>query len=355
MNLIFAYIVTSLLIITALLSLGREFKYTPLYILFALLGLGLSFWQQKKQSIPYLKLAVNIILVALTVRALFPFFVGKPKTDMFTVLITTWVYFLILSTYIIYTKRDYYIIQGFSLGVIVYACFYATRNPLPLLGYTAAFLALWIMALRNINLFPDNKEESSVSYTADDVWREIKVGALLFFAMVILSLPFYFLLPRFNIPLLPMDQLLRQRYSTIYADFPKRGLIAYLSRNPRDIMSEKKESEGKTPSPAERGGTENQLDIRQDIKKPVFWHGEEPKDILLNKIKEINQQLQGLEKQRKKQELVKEEQKIKKEKQQLQKELRQAKDEYAKLAQTQPNLSAEELNNSSAAKQIETL
>jgi hypothetical protein len=352
MNLLFTFIVTGIMVVLGLLSLGDDFPYTPLYILLSMLGLGVSYWQQTKRDIPYIRIIANLILIALTVKALLPFFAGKPRYDMFTALITTWIYFLILSTYIIHTKRDYYIIQGFSLGLIVYACFYATHNPLHLLGYTAAFLVMWIMALRNSNLFPEKKEKT-IFYTTRDIWREIKLGAVLFFTVVIVSLPFYFLLPRFNIPLLPMDQLLRQRYSAIYSDFPKRGLVAYLSRNPRDIMTEKREKEGETPSPAVRGGTQPQLDLRQNVKKPIFWHGKEAMDDLLQEIKNTDQQLKTVAKQKETQNLNKQEEKVKEEKKKLEKELEKAKEEQAELNKARENMSPEEAANPAAVEQLE--
>lgn len=363
MNLLFTYIVTGLLVVLGLLPLGDDFPYTPLYIALALLGLGVSFWQQKKRPIPYLRLIANIILVAFTVRALFPFFAGKPKYDMFTALIATWIYFLILSTYIIHTKRDYYIIQGLSLGLIVYACFYATHNPLSLLGYTAAFLVVWIMALRNINLFPEGKEEKTIFYTTRDIWREIKLGAILFFAVVIISLLFYFLLPRFNMPLLPMGQLLRQRYSAIYADFPKRGLVMFLSRNPKDIMTEKKELEGKTPSPTQKGVRQGQLDIRQNIKKPIFWRNLEDIEKIKQKIQKTDQELKDLAQQNKlpevqnyiqeHQKLLEQEEKINEDKKELEKTLQKTKEEYLKMAQIQFNPPQELAGKPEALKELE--
>jgi hypothetical protein len=363
MNLIFTYVVTGLLIIIGLLSLGQDFVYTPFYILFSLLGLLLSFWQQKKKPIPYLRLTTNIILVILTAKALFPFFIGRPKQDMFTILITTWIYFLILSAYIIYTKRDYYIIQGLSLGLIVYACFYATRNPLPLLGYTTAFLVIWIMALRNINLFPESKGEKTVSYSTGDIWREIKLGALLFLGVVIISLPFYFLLPRFNIPLLPMDRILKQRYSVIYADFPKRGLVIFLSRNPRDVMTEDREAEGETPSLTQKGGTQSQIEISSKVTKPVFWHAQENMEKIKRDIRKNKQKLENLAKQYKLDELKKDiqeyqqlreqEEKINEEKKELEKALQEAKEEYQKLVQIQANPPQELAGNAQDMKELE--
>jgi len=363
MNLIFTYIVTGLLVVLGLLSLGQDFVYTPLYILFSLLGLALSFWQQKKKPIPYLRLATNVILVILTLKALFPLFVGKPRQDMFTALITTWIYFLILSTFIIYTKRDYYIIQGLSLGLIVYACFYATRNPMPLLGYIAAFLVIWIMALRNINLFPESKGEKTILYSTGDIWREIKLGAILFLGVVIISLPFYFLLPRFNIPLLPMDRLLRQRYSVIYADFPKRGLVIFLSRNPRDVMTEQKESEGETPSLAQKGGTQAQIDITPKVTKPIFWRYEKDIEKIRKDIRKNEQNLEGIAKQHKLDELKKDireyqqllaqEEKITQEKEELQKALQEAKEEYLKMAEIQANPPQDIAGDPEALKELE--
>lgn len=347
MNLLFTYIVTALLVVLGLLSLGHDFTYTPLYIILALVGLAVSFWQHKKQPLPYLRALANIVLLALTVKALFPFFIGKPKYDMFTALIATWIYFLVISTYIIRIKRDFYIVQGLSLGLIVYSCFYATHNPLRLLGYTTLFLVLWIMALRNINLFPDPKEKT-IPYTVRDIWREIKLGAVLFLAIVFVSLPLYFLLPRFNIPLLPMDQLLRQRYSAIYSDFPKRGLVIYLSRNPKDIMSEKRESEGETPSPTPQGGKQSQIELTPQVTKPVFWHAEEDIEKYRKRLKENEEKLQDIAKKENLEELDKDvqerkklhqqEEKIKQQKKEAEKALQKSREDLQKVAQSQANL-----------------
>lgn len=347
MNLLFTYLVTALLVVLGLLSLGQDFTYTPLYIILAMLGLVASFWQQKKQSLPYIRALANIILLVLTVKALFPFFVGKPKYDMFTALIATWIYFLIVSTYIIRIKRDFYIVQGLALGLIVYSCFYATHNPLRLLGYTTLFLVLWIMALRNINLFPDPKEKT-ILYTARDIWREIKLGAILFVAIVILSLPFYFLLPRLNIPLLPMDQLLRQRYSAIYSDFPKRGLVVYLSRNPKDIMTEKRQSEGETPSPTPQGGKQSQIELTPQVTKPIFWHAQEDIEKYRKRLKENEEKLEDIARKDNLDELKKaiqeqkklrqQEEKAKQQKKEVEKALQKSKEDLRKLAKTQAEL-----------------
>ncbi len=363
MNSFFTYIVTGLLLAIGLLSLGNDFPYAPLYILFCSAGLALSFWQYKKKPIPYLRIIANLILLALTVKALFPFFTGKPKSDVFSVLIATWIYFLILSTFIIYTKRDYYVIQGLALGLIVYACFYATHNPLLLLGYTAAFLVVWIMALRNISLFPESKEEKTIVYTAGDIWREVKLAAILFFAVLIISLPFYFWLPRFNIPLLPMDQLLSQRYSAIYTDFPKRGLVMYLSINPKDKMTKEKESEGETPSPTQGETKEIQVEITPGVNKPVFWHSQEELENLQQKMKKTDQELKDLARQhelpdvekniQQQEDLLKEEEKISQEKEKLQNAIDKVTQEYLKMAKLQANPSPEVAGNPQALKELE--
>lgn len=262
MTALFTNIVTGFLILLGLFSLGENLPFAALYTFFAFLGLGASYWQLKTRPVPRLRTIINIIFFLLTLNAILPFFTLKIKHDMFTMLINTWVYLLVLSTFIICGRRDYYITQGLALGLIIYACFYATNNPLALLGYSTGFLALWITALRSINLLPDEKSGEKITGGTMDVYREIKLGAMLFFAVLIIALPFYFLVPRFDIPLLPLDRILRQRYSAIYSDFPKRGLVAFLSKNPKDIMTDATKQGGKTPGP---GGSQPQLDRKSVV------------------------------------------------------------------------------------------
>ena len=237
---IFSYIVTALLIALSMPVLGKEFPYVPFYISVSFLGLGVSFWQQKKHPIPYLRILTNVIFILLTIQALSPFFRLTPKHDMFTALLKTWIYFLIIATFIIYKKRDFYIVQGLALGLIIYACFYAVNNPFILFNVSVLFLAIWMMGLRALNLLPEGKKQEYAISGIENIWREIKVISVLFIAVFVIAIPFYFLIPRLNIPLLPLDMLLKQRYSAIYADFPKRGLVTFLNRTPPKMTEEKK-------------------------------------------------------------------------------------------------------------------
>lgn len=345
LNNLFTYIVTGLLIALGLLSLGKDLPYAPAYMAVAFLGLGLSFWQQKKRTIPYLRLIINIILVVLTVKAIFPFFTGKPKQDMFTALIRTWVYFLILSTLIIYGPKDFYFIQGLCLGLIIYACFYATHNPMALLGYTSLFLIVWIMTLRTMNLLLEGKEQESILGYSGQVYREIKMALILFLVVLITALPFYFLIPRFDIPLIPVDRLLLQRYSAVYADFPKRGLVAFLSENPKDRTTQSKESGGQTPG-IDQNAAKGQINLAPKPTKPVFLQSAEITKIR-HKIDNIDQQIKELaiknnlpqlEKSiQERQELLRKEEKLRQNRQELEKKLTQAKEEYLKTANRAPS------------------
>jgi hypothetical protein len=290
---IFTYAVTALLIAVSISVLGKEFPLAPLYILISFLGLGVSFWQQKKQPVPYLRALANCIFLFLTVQALLPFFSPAPKQDIFTALLKTWIYFLVISAFVICKKRDFYITQGLSLGLVIYACFYAVHNPLVLFNASVCFLGVWMMGLRALNLLPEGKKQAGAVSGIENIWREVKAGLILFLAVFVIAVPFYFLIPRINIPLLPLNSLLQQRYSAIYADFPKRGLVAFLSRAPQKMTPEKN-AEGKTPAPSEEG-TKPYLETSPEKTKPVFW--ESRALAMLKEIEKTNQQLRDTKQQ----------------------------------------------------------
>ena len=285
------YIVIALTVLLGLFSVGRDFPYTPLYALLALGGLSLSYYQFRTKRLPFLNVIANIALVILTVRAIAPFFQAVRKQDMFLFLVETWIYFLIIQTAVIYAKRHYYIIQALALGLLIYACFFAANNPLNLLGYIVSFLICWIMGLRMIGFLPEHKDERSVVSGAADLYREFKLGSLIFLVALLVSLPFYFIFPRANIPLLPPDleKLLHQRYSAIYADFPKRGLVKFLNKTPKDIYTNPTHPlPGKTPMPGKENAQDYQIQASPEVKKPEFWHAIEG---LREKIEKLKQDI----------------------------------------------------------------
>ena len=143
--LLFTYIITGALTATAIISLGNNFGDARLYIAAMIIGLAVSWWQEKKeQPIPHLKLALNIIFILLTIKALLPFFLIQGK-DVVAGLIRTWIYFLILSTFTLYTKRDFYLIQVLSFGLLVFSSFGHTAIRKYLLIQILVFFILWVL------------------------------------------------------------------------------------------------------------------------------------------------------------------------------------------------------------------
>ncbi len=297
MNLIFNLILTGLLIVLGLFPHGQDFPQWPLFALVCFVGLGASFLQQRSRPVPHLTVVANVLFLILAVHGLLPFVAMKVKRDVFLALLETWMYFLVISTFLIYRKRQYYIIQCLCLGLVVFACFYASNNPFVLLADVTLFLIVWIMALRSVNFLPENIDQEHLLSGTSDLFREVKVGAVAFLAVVLASLPFYFLLPRLDIPLLPLDDLLKQRYSAIYADFPKRGLVAFLNKNPEKRHSEKAREKGNAAA-TDAVATQAVLEMAETAKKPILWVSQEEYDRMLKRLQEIDRELRETAKER---------------------------------------------------------
>ena len=243
---LFIHIIFGLLVTIALLSLRNNFGDTRLFITFTLIGFATSWWQEKKaQSIPYLKIILNVLLVALTIKALLPFLINKP-TDILSGLIKTWIYFLILCTFAIHSKRDYHLIQVLSLGLVVFSCFSQTTPGTIRLSYILAFFIIWVIALRCISLLKDINEIKQSAHYKKWIYQEFKIGIIFIITMFILTVPLYVIMPRVNIPFSPLYRFVEQKNILTYTDFIGKGLYSFFGRSGKKLsLSETKSKKAK--------------------------------------------------------------------------------------------------------------
>ena len=284
---LFTHLITGSLVIVALLATRSNFGSSGVYILFAILGLATS-WRQRKSNkpLPYLRIILNIIFVILTIYALLPFFIKKPA-DILSGLIKVWIYFVILTTFIVQTKRDYYLIQAFSAGLLVFSCFDQSVPGPIVLTFVLTFFIIWIIALRVIDLSKDAKEIKQTFHPKKWLYQEAKIGIVFFLAMILLTMPIYTIIPRFDIPL-PYYPLIEQKYSIAYADFLK-GLISFFSPV-KETASKSLAGESSKISEKALGEL---LDTEEPIAKPVFWHSPEE---YKNREKELEKRSKGTKK-----------------------------------------------------------
>ena len=267
---IILYAVTALTIILALFSIKTEPSFLAAAGITLLLGLITSGWQQKKKKkIPWLKSAVNLLLIALTISAFIPFF--TKSSDILSGLIKTWVYFLVLATFTLYSKRDYYIIQGLSLGLVIFSCFSETRQAIIPLAYILGFFIIWIITLRRIRLIDDLQE---VLHKGSWLLREFQIISVFIAVVLLLSLPLYLTIPHFEIPIPMLSEALEQKYSRNYKDFPKDSLVSFLGLSEKKITDQPGQDQGSAPGGKE---SESHLQPARGTAKPTFLHDTQPR------------------------------------------------------------------------------
>ncbi|MBU0549578.1 MAG: hypothetical protein KJ838_04605, partial [Candidatus Omnitrophica bacterium] len=267
---VFLYLLTFLITALSIFSLSNDFPSLRALVFFVLIGLSLSWWQQKNnKKIPHLQTAAHLVLIFITIKALIPFFIDKPF-DILSGLIKTWVYFLILASFILYTKRNFYLLQFFSLGLVVFSCFSKTSQAIISLGYIMSFFILWILTLRSMSLLQDVKNIKDVVQTKRWMQRELIICITFIFLMIILAIPVYLSIPRLNLPVPLLFRLVKQKYALTYIDFPKDTLVSFLSPSQEQATEKKKGPEGTKLDPS---ALEGLINLSQEVIKPVFWHG----------------------------------------------------------------------------------
>ncbi len=285
---LFIHVITGLLIALSLLSLRTGFVSSSGFIAFSLLGLVTSWQQQKKnKSIPYLKILLNITFIALTIKALLPFFINKPS-DILEGLIKTWIYFLILSTFSIRSERDYYFIHISSLGLIIFSCLEKTTPGIILLNYILAFFIIWIIALRGLSLSKDTMRIKQALDHKKGFYREFKIIGVFLLATAIITLPIFLIIPRLDTSLPLFLHFVKQKNISTYTDFTGKSLISFFSpSNMKLSLSEvkKKESEvnGINRNLKTKAGA---IDLRGAKTRPVFWHSDKETPSGQEKVKE---------------------------------------------------------------------
>jgi hypothetical protein len=294
---IFLYCGTGLTVILALFSLSRDFPYLRALSIAVLIGLGLSWWQHKNnKKVPHLKTVINVLLIILTVRALLPFFTRSK--DILTGLIQAWIFFLILSTFSVYSKRNHYLIQTLSLGLILFSCFSQPKQPTVVLNYILAFFIVWMITLRGMSLLQDIKELGDFIHTKKWFTRELKIGAVFIFTVTIFTVPLYLSLPRFDVPIPFLSRIIEQKYSVSYTDFPRENLVSFLSPSEEKLTGSPEEDKAVK---FKREGSEIFIAYSKQKKKPIFWHSPEEYENKLNELKEqieqLNQNLEKIDKQ----------------------------------------------------------
>ncbi len=354
----------------ALLSLGNQFGDLRIFVAFTFIGFATSWWQQKRnQPLPNFKILLNLLFIGLTIRALLPFFINQP-TDILSGLIKTWIYFLILHTFTVLSKRDYYFLMLLSLGLIVFCCFSKETSEIYKLRYITLFFIVWILALRAISLLKDIKREKEIYYhTQKWLPQELKIGVIFILGMFILVVPIFSIIPRFDIPF-PFYPLLEQKYSVSYADFPK-GLMSFFS--PSKEKLKEPEEEQVEAGKIEQEAKERLIEPQGKRIKPLFWHSpEECKDMLqeLNtqvkktkeEIERINKILQELAKEQeipKIKQLIKERERLiyrreelEKSIGELQRQIELLKEEFLRTTQTESTALTEEAKNKDLLKSL---
>ena len=289
----FLYIITALTASLALFSLSIDFPYLPLLSIVILIGLGVSWWQQvNNKKILYLKNAVNLLLIILTVKALLPFF--AQSSEILSGLIKTWAYFLALSTFTVYSKRDYYIIQTLSLGLVIFSCFSQAEKSTILLGYILGFFIIWIIGLRVISLLQYAKEIKEITQKKGWLLRELRIGTIFICVVIFLTLPIYLSLPRFSISLPILSRLIEQKYNLSYIDFPRNSLMSFLSPSEKKVTPFPGDSDGQISGIGDETSPESLIDLDQETLKLEFWHYESGIQGYENKLKELKAQIEQL-------------------------------------------------------------
>jgi uncharacterized protein YukE len=364
------HIVIGILVTVALLSLGNQFGDLRLFAAFTFIGFATSWWQQKRNKpLPNFKILLNLLFIGLTIRALLPFFINQP-TDILTGLIKTWIYFLILHTFTVLSKRDYYFLMVLSLGLIVFCCFSKETSEIYKLRYITLFFIVWILALRAINLLKDIKGKKEIYYQPQKwIPQELKIGAIFILGMFILVVPIFSIIPRFDIPF-PFYPLLEQKYSVSYADFPK-GLMSFFSPSKQKV--EESEEEQDETRKIEWKAKEKLIEPQRKRIKPVFWHSpEEYEDMLqeLNtqvkktkkEIDRINEILQELAKEqeipeigqliKERERLIYRREELEKSIAELQKQIELLKEDYLRTIQAESTALTEEAKNKALLKSL---
>ncbi|MFH1338755.1 MAG: transglutaminaseTgpA domain-containing protein [Candidatus Omnitrophota bacterium] len=357
------HIVIGILVTVALLSLGNQFGDLRLFAAFTFIGFATSWWQQKRNKpLPKFKIFLNLLFIGLTIRALLPFFISQP-TDILTGLLKTWIYFLILHTFTVLTKRDYYFLMVLSLGLIVFSCFSEETSEIYKLRYITLYFIIWIAALRVISLLKDVKEKKEIYYQSKQwILRELKIGAIFILGTFIIAVPIFSAIPRFDIPL-PFYPLVEQKYSVSYADFPK-GMMSFFSPVKQQLKEPEKEpTEIRKIS---RKAKERLIEVQETRTKPIFWHAPEDYEDILQELRDqvrktrgeidrINQTLEELSKKenipeikqlmKERERLTYRQTELEKSVEDLEKQIRLLKEEYLKSIQAQSTALAEEAEN----------
>ncbi|MFC1658272.1 transglutaminaseTgpA domain-containing protein, partial [Candidatus Omnitrophota bacterium] len=298
---VFLYTITGLILILALFSLSSYLPYyfVGLLCIFAITGLGLSWWQQKvDRKIPHLKTLVYAALVILFIQVSFHFF--NKSSDILLNLITTWSCFLVLSAFIIYSKRDYYVIQALSLGLVVFSCFSGIEIAAIPLGYILGFFIIWIIGLRLMNLLLENREAKFLTQKKGWIFREFKIWAALICLVIFLALPLYVLLPRFEQTLPFISVILAKRYSTSYIDYPGKSMRSFFAPSEQTLGKLPGEDEGHFESPRE--SPEKMFGWDGEPAKETFQHSAPGKyegelEELQEQVKRLNQVIKRAEEQ----------------------------------------------------------
>ena len=288
---LFIHIIVCLLVTVALLSLRNNFGDSILFVIFTLIGFTTSWRQQKSDKpLPYLRIILNIIFIALIAKAFLPFFVNEPS-DILGGLIKTWIYFLILFTFTISSKRDYYLVQVLAFGLVIFSCFDQTAPKRFLLNYIFTFFLIWIIILRAINLSKDINEIRQIFHSKSWLYSELKNGIIFMLTIIFLTVPLYSFIPRFNITLPFLPRFVKQKYTITYADFPGASLISFFGRNHEKMTEKQKLKAKKTNKEAE--SEMGIIYVQKDLLKPIFWQSPEEYESILQELKIHIEQIQN--------------------------------------------------------------
>ncbi len=268
------YILTGLLIALAILSLGDSFSNPQIFLLIAAAGLGISWWQTEYNRRPIiLKIAVNAAILAIAVTALLPF-LNSEEGQLLKILIKAWVYVIVAFTFILYEKKDFYLIQVLSLGLIMLACSWPSISARMTLAIIIGFLAIWTMILRKINLASEKNSKLATSKSNLKPSADFAFSIILAAIIIATTVPIYLAIPRIRTSS-PVFIPRNQNYSQNYADYPKDNIISFLSSSLDQLATGINESEKNSDFTKEQP-REKLLDPRDKDDKTDFWHSEKP-------------------------------------------------------------------------------
>lgn len=252
------------------------------YFLLILSAIGFvnSWFNQDEDRMKYIRLLVGIISLIISLRLAFvsayqnkPIVIESLKSLM---------YLGVASSFMLLKLRDCYFLFLLSALLLIFSAIISSISPNLFLVYIIFFVIFCMIFIRsaayqeNIVLISNYKGYTFLkegTFLNNNLFNIIKLSLII----MAVTIPMYFFIPRFNIPL-PLLPDLKYEQNKIFIDMIGTSFTSFFGRDKRKVVvgphKLKEDSENFSGSSFKEDSKEMLIEeLGKDEMSPVFWHG----------------------------------------------------------------------------------